>query len=306
MRQIVRENRPDVVNVHFVWPVGAATMASSRLWNLPTVLSLIGRPDVLMLKTWSERRWAEAAIASADVVLPITQYCSGGAAARDREQVIPYGVDTQVFTPDRRDEAFRARLGLTPDDIVLLTVQRLTSVKRVDVLIRVLAELVRRSEEEGREGRIVLLVVGQGEEKEPLIALAAELGVSDHVIFAGYVPEEEMPTVFASSDVFVFHSLFETFGIVFVQAMASGIPVVAANTSSISDVVLPQSGGLVTPFDVSGFADTLESLIASRDRRADIGRSNRTRAVAEFDWEVIADQYEGALRRAIELRNGRT
>jgi glycosyltransferase involved in cell wall biosynthesis len=98
--------------------------------------------------------------------------------------------------------------------------------------------------------------------------------------------------------VFVFHSLLETFGIVFAQAMASALPIVAANTSCVPAVVYPENGELIRPFDVESFADAVLRLARDRDLRRSIGRRNRERAVGEFDWDIIAAAYENVLQRA--------
>jgi glycosyltransferase involved in cell wall biosynthesis len=140
-----------------------------------------------------------------------------------------------------------------------------------------------------------LVVVGSGSEGQPLRNLTADLGLQDHVEFTGYISDQDLPAYLASSDIFVFHSLSETFGIVFAQAMAAGLPIVAARTSCVPDVVLDDNGLLFDPFDISGFADSVEAFMDSEARRQLVSGRNRIRAQTEFDWNRIAERYEHLL-----------
>lgn len=180
--------------------------------------------------------------------------------------------------------------------MVLFTLQRLAPVKRVDVLIRIMAE------PEIRAAPIKLVVAGQGEESERLRDLARDLSVDRVVHFAGYVPNSELPAHFASADIFVFHSLMETFGVVAVQAMASCLPIVAARSAVLTDVVGKDGAFLAAPFDLRGFTDAVLALAKDPALREEMGRRNRARAVASFDWDSIGARYERAL---IAVANGR-
>lgn len=280
--------RVDVVNFHYIEPHGTALIVMQRLMGTPTVLSLVGRSDVLHLLRWPRRIYARLVIACSDAALPISAFYLQGTTSK-RMEVVPYGVDTTVFSPFRRSATLRSELGISDDQCLLLSVQRLVPIKRVDVLIRTMAKVIERNKD------ALLVLVGHGEEEDALRHLAAELGLSRNVKFAGYVSSEDLPVYFASADIFVFHSMLETFGIVFAQAMASGLPIVAADTSCVPDVVHPDNGILVEPFDMNAFCDAVVSLASDPTRRQTIRRRNRTRAEHEFDWDLIAAKYEQIL-----------
>jgi glycosyltransferase involved in cell wall biosynthesis len=280
--------RVGVINFHYIEPHGWVLIVMRRLLGTPAVLSLVGRTDVLKLLPWPRRLYARLVMACSDAVLPNSAYYTRGVSSK-RVEVIPYGVDTVMFSPHQRSADLRGQLGIQEDQPLLLSVQRLSPVKRVDVLIHVMAKIVQR------DRRAVLLLVGQGEEESALRRLADELGLGDNVRFAGYVPSAQLPAYFGSADIFVFHSVLETFGIVFVQAMASGLPIVAANSSCVPDVVHDDNGTLVTPFDISGFSDAVMALINDPARRQTVGRRNRRRAEDEFDWNQIACRYQEVL-----------
>jgi glycosyltransferase involved in cell wall biosynthesis len=294
LARLVHRRQVDVINFHYIAPHGVALVLAKYIAGIPVALSLVGRPDVLSALSFTKRLYGHTVLASADAVLPISAYYLRDASpSRARTRVIPYGVNIDQFTPAKASTTLRASLGIARDQPMLLCVQRLTRVKRVDMLIRVLADVVLR------QPNAVLVIVGQGSEEAPLRALVNDLRLGDNVRFTSYVTGHELPIYFASADLFVFHSMFETFGIVFAQAMASALPIVAANTSCVPDVVTPANGELVPPGDVHAFSEAIIQLLEQPDRRSAIGISNRTRAEQEFNWDVIADDYEGALRRVI-------
>jgi phosphatidylinositol alpha-1,6-mannosyltransferase len=291
--RLSRQKRVDVVNFHFVRPHGLAIMWLRRVRHVPTVLSLIGRGDVVSAMTLPRRTYARAVLRNADAIVPISEFCVTGAPRGPKVRVIPYGVDSGEFSPGKRSVRLRRRLGIRDEEVMLFALQRLVRVKRVDVLIRMMTE------PGVRDAGVKLVVGGQGEEGVALRRLSRELGVDDLVAFAGYIPRSEVGAYFASADVFVFHSLFETFGIVFAQAMASGLPIVAAQSSCVAEVVGSQGGRLIQPFDVRAFANAVLSLAACPRLREEIGRRNRRRAVSGFDWEVVVGEYEDVLRNAV-------
>jgi glycosyltransferase involved in cell wall biosynthesis len=287
-----RDRSIDVANFHFMIPNVPAMVAARRLYGIPVVLSLVGRRDVMGLLDRWRRLYGHLGVSQAQHVLPISSYYLGSNVVRNKAQVIPYGVDSAEFSPRRRDEQVRARLGVEPGRFILLTVQRLASIKRVDVLIRVMEKLVKRLPE------AVLVVAGHGDEAGSLRSLATELGLEHQVKFTGYVTSQDLPDLFAAADLFVFHSMFETFGIVFAEAMASGLPIVAARTSCVPHVVAPENGTLVEPFDTEAFARAIVAFAEDPARRAEVAKGNRLRAEREFDWDRIANEYEEIMYRA--------
>src|SRR2546428_1083487 len=121
--RLARREAADVGNFHFVRPHGLALVGIRRLFDVPTVLSLVGRPDVVELLSPPQKVYARATIASADEVVAISSYCGG----QDATAIIPYGVDTSEFSPERRSAELRRELNIQPTDLVLLAVQRLAS-----------------------------------------------------------------------------------------------------------------------------------------------------------------------------------
>ncbi len=212
---------------------------------------------------------------------------------------IHYGHDPEPFEraaamgPGER-EALRAELDLAPTDRVAICVARFAPQKAHDVLLRATAE-ARRSAPELR-----LLLVGDdpfGDGRERAEALAAELGQADAVRFVGI--RRDVARLLAVADVFVMSSLWEGFGLVFLEAMSAALPVLATSVSGVPEVVENDvTGLLVPPSDVQAFARALVRLASDGARREALGRAGRQRVRERFGLdrmvEATLDVYRSA------------
>jgi asparagine synthase (glutamine-hydrolysing) len=169
----------------------------------------------------------------------------------ERTRILPVTVDGEVFRPTGRQKRSN---GLT-----LLTVARLDATERykgVDLVIKTLGRLLIRYPE------IKYVIAGKGDDLPRLHALAREAGVADRVDFRGYVPDEELPALYNEADVFVMPSQNEGFGIVFLEALACGVPVIAGNKDGSVDVVLNgEIGVLIDPHDSHQLDEAIRSFV---------------------------------------------
>ena len=212
--------------------------------------------------------------------------------------VIPCGVDVRHFTPDgpaaARGEA-RYRL---------LVIGRLVLRKGVGNVVEALgqvpdAELVVA----GGPSRELL---GDDPQVERLGKLAARRGVADRVDFLGGVTRNDVPALMRSSDVVVTVPWYEPFGIVPVEAMACGRPLVGSAVGGLLDTVVPRrTGELVPPRDPRALAGALRQLLDDPDRRAAYGAAGRRRALARYDWDRVVVRTEQVYRGALRGRTGR-
>jgi phosphatidylinositol alpha-mannosyltransferase len=208
--------------------------------------------------------------------------------------IIPNGVDVERFHP--------ATPGFEewndPDRLNLLFVGRLDPRKGVHVLLQAMPEVVART-----DGRARLLVVGDSYLRTRLEA-SVPASIRDHVRFLGHVPSEDLPRWYATGDLFVSPaSGNESFGIVLLEAMASGCPVVASDIPGYRSVVIPGLNGMVFPAGNSAaLADVLVRLIGDPERRSVLASKGRTRAL-EFAWPRVTDQIEAVYREAVAKRS---
>ena len=202
------------------------------------------------------------------------------------------GVDRSIFSPERRDLAWRRSLGIGDDEVAIGFLGRLVMEKGLDVFAAALAELRRR----GVPHRA--LVVGEG----PAHGWFAER--LPEAVFAGFHEGEALGRAVASMDVFLNPSTTETFGNVTLEAMASAVPVVAARaTGSTSLVVNGTTGSLVAPGDAAAFADALAFYIADPELRARHGAAGEA-ASRDYSWDAINGAVARAYLRLLELRRG--
>jgi 1,2-diacylglycerol 3-alpha-glucosyltransferase len=174
-----------------------------------------------------------------------------------RIEVIPTGIEPAAFRP-ANPAAFRAAYGFGPEDRCLLFAGRLADEKNVDFLLRALQEIV------ARDGRAKLLLAGDGPAKQRLKQLAVDLGVWDRVYFLGYLRGPELTACYAAADLFVFSSLTETQGLVVLEAMAAGTPVVAVGAMGVRETLADGRGGILTGPDVTEFSAAVLAMLADR------------------------------------------
>jgi D-inositol-3-phosphate glycosyltransferase len=207
----------------------------------------------------------------------------------ERVRVIPCGVDLDLFQPaDPR--AARARLGLQAEH-VLLFVGRLAPIKGLETLLRALAA----ARADGLGGADVRLVVVGGDKDErwdgergALRDLAAALGVARWVDFRGPQPQAALPDYYAAADLCVMPSLYESFGMVALEAMACGVPVIGSRVGGLAVTVQDEVTGLLVPEgDAAALSAAIVELLPDRDRRRRLGAEAIERA-KRFGWPCIA------------------
>jgi glycosyltransferase involved in cell wall biosynthesis len=216
---------------------------------------------------------------------------------RSRIRVIYNGADLKRFTPRPRAAA-RAELppSLAIPDPYVLYIARLEHPAKNHVrLLEAFAALKRDTTLPHK----LVLVGGRWNGAEVIDARVRELGLTDQVIFSGFVPNEAIPALYAAADALVFPSLFEGFGIPVLEAMASGIPVCAADTSSIPEVV-GDAGLLFDPVDVPAMSASLIRLLQDQDLRKRLITKGIERA-SRFTWDAAAKAVLEELEAAAAL-----
>ncbi|SCG46635.1 glycosyltransferase family 4 protein [Micromonospora humi] len=201
------------------------------------------------------------------------------------------GVDVDTYHPDVDGERVRQRLGLA-DRPVVVCVSRLVPRKGQDTLIRALPEIRRRVPD------AALLVVGGGPYRATLEKVARQAGVEREVVFTGSVPASELPAHYAAGDVYAMPCRtrnrgldVEGLGIVYLEASATGLPVVAGDSGGAPDAVREgETGYVVGGRDVAQLADRVATLLADRDLARQFGAAGRAWVEREWRWETQAQR----------------
>lgn len=296
--QLGRKQRFDVINTHFAVPTGPLGDWLSTRLDLPNVLSVHGGDLYDPSKKSSPHRHAflRRAVARllerADAVVAQSRD-----TARNVEQIygvnrkvelIPLGIDR----PPGNVRAHRADFGIPQDAFVLVTAGRIVPRKASTQLIDTLAAVP----------DAFLLVVGDGPEAVAVRQRAVQLGVENRLRMLGYVSDETKYTAYAASDIFVSTAQHEGFGLVFLEAMSFGLPVVCYNRGGQTDfLATPDTGDVIQLNDLRAFNDAVRALRDSPDRRRTVGRHNLEK-VEDFFIERCAERYEHLFEAAIAAR----
>ncbi len=239
---------------------------------------------------------------ASDVITYVSQYTRGRFASAFGPQAalehLPPGVDTERFRPDpasRAEMRTRYRLGQRPTVVCL---SRLVPRKGQDMLIRALPSIRRRVD------GAALVIVGGGPYLDTLRGLAERFGVADHVTFTGGVPFAELPAFHAMADVFAMPCRtrgagldVEGLGIVFLEASATGVPVVAGSSGGAPETVQHNKTGMVVDGNsVEQIADTVSELLADPDRAAAMGAAGREWVTAQWRSDDLARRLSDLIR----------
>ena len=297
-----RQSSPDIVHAHF-WTGGLAALAATRDVRVPVVQTFHslgtaerrhhGRPAAgsearLRLEALIGRSVSAVLASSSGEMSELARL----GVPRTSIRVVPYGVDTDEFLPDGPV----ARRGSRPR---LLAVAPLTGQSGLDVIIRAIAEVPRCE-----------LVIAGGPPRaqlgdEPayrsLVRLAGQLGVADRVVFAGQVSRTRMPALLRSADLLVHTALYEPFGMVPLEAMACGTPVMAAAGGSHQDAIVDGTTGvLVRPGNPAALARQVRQLLASPMLLQGYGIAAADRARARYSWERIGRETLAVYERSLQ------
>jgi phosphatidylinositol alpha-1,6-mannosyltransferase len=276
--------------------------AAAPLGLLAPALRAAGARRVVATTHGHEAAWATLPAArrllarvadGCDVMTYLGEYTRGrvGAAVGDRCELVQLtpGVDVETFHPSVGGRMVRDRLGLQHRPVVVC-VSRLVRRKGQDTLIRALPAIRRAVPD------VALLLVGDGRYRRELEALASTTGVADAVIFTGGVPHEELPAHYDAGDVFAMPCRtrrggldVEGLGIVYLEASAMGLPVVAGDSGGAPDAVLAgETGYVVGGRDAAALADRLVTLLTDEALRVRLGAAGRAWVQRSWRWELMA------------------
>jgi glycosyltransferase involved in cell wall biosynthesis len=308
----------DVLHIHYPFIFGVELLLAGRLRRRGREQSvlvhykneLVGEGLRRPMFAAYERTWPPLLVRAADRVCVLSaEHADSVPYLRklrrrrpERVVLMPNGVDAEVFFPGQNTD-LRRELGLPDDGLVAgfaATLDRAHHFKRLDLAI----EAVARTE----DARVHLLVAGDGELRPGFERLAADRGVAERVHFLGRVPHAELPGVLRACDLFLLTTEPpESFGIVLIEAMACGLPVIATEYPGVRAVVDDGLNGvLVEPGDAGAVAGAIDRLVAGgRDGRHRIGGAGREKAAREWSWPRLLDRMDDAYRGAIETRRAR-
>ncbi|MFE1746202.1 glycosyltransferase family 4 protein [Coleofasciculus sp. H7-2] len=213
-------------------------------------------------------------------------------SAKGSIDIIPCGTDIHKFGSVTR-EAARQQLGIDSDTQVVFYVGRFDQRKGIETLVRAVGKSQMR-----QQGNLKLFIGGgsrpgqsDGKERDRIEKIVGELGLQDITTFPGRLGDETLPVYYAAADVCVVPSHYEPFGLVAIEAMASGTPVVASDVGGLQFTVVPEETGLLAPpKDDAAFAAAIDRILANPEWGNQLGKNARVRVEKMFSWDGVASQ----------------
>ena len=215
---------------------------------------------------------------------------------QEKVTVIPNAVDIKRFNPDVDSRAMKERIGLISGKIILF-VGRLDHNKGIIYLLDAFEKLAEKSIE------ISLLIAGKGPLEPVIRSFIKKHNLEGKVRLLGKVTDQDLPALYNISDIVVLPSLIEGFGIVLLEAMASGKPCITTKACGTEEVVVENETGVIVPImDNMALARALQTLIADRERMSRYGEAGLKRIKDEFTWERVARKTEEVYYKAIDKK----
>lgn len=285
----------DLLHVHYAIPHATSAWIARELLgerSIRVVTTLHGTDITLVGQDPSYHPITRFSIQKSDGLTAVSEYLRRETVdrfdvARDRIQVIPNFVDLEEYRPDR-EPCHRGQFA-RPDEKILMHISNFRPVKRVDDAVRVFARVA-------RELPARLLLVGDGPDRGRAQETATEEGVADRVLFLG--KQESVAELLACADLFLLPSRLEAFGLVALEAMACGVPVVGTRVGGVPEVVSPDAGHLAPVGAIEEMASAAVELLSDEDRFQAARQAARANA-RRFDAKVIVAQYEAYYQQVL-------
>ena len=303
MLEYLRKEKVDVIHSHGIASMAILSLTAARALKIPHVLTfhtmaseaanyyspLPIRQDIMSRMVWIYLRnllkRPEVVVAPSN---PVKEELISNGVVMKSCDVVPTGVDCSRFSPEKYDRKFLDGFGLGGKR-VLLHVGRLSKEKRFDIVLNAMAELAPKVPD------LRLLVVGKGPAADDFKSMAQRLRISDRVVFAGFIPDEGLPAAYASCEALVIASTFETQGLVVLEALASGTPVIGIRCRAIPEFVQEGKNGCL--FDLETCADAVQRCLV----RSGSMKISAVSSAREFSIDSSAARLELVYERAAKI-----
>jgi glycosyltransferase involved in cell wall biosynthesis len=291
--RLMSKKKYDLIHTHFAVPTGPVGYVLSRIFNKPNILSIHGSDIYNPARKMSPHRYGifrwtvRLVMNSANRIVAqsghIKHYAEKFYSPKKDIDIIPLGMPSPDFSL-----ATRETLSMQKDIFYIVSIGRMAKVKGYDVLIRTMALL----KEKGRNAHLIL--IGDGPERASLEKLSAALGLSDRISFPGWLSGPKKFQFLSACDLYVMSSLHEGFGVVLLEAMFCGLPIVATNKGGQTDIITDGKNGiLVSPGDAKVLDDAISDMMSSPDKRKSMSLANREN-VKRYNISSVAERYMNA------------
>lgn len=290
IKSLIKKINPDILHSHYASSYG---LLGALAGKKPFVVSVWGN-DVFDFpkKSFIHKKIIQYVLKKADRIYSTSKVMAEeiNKYTQKNIQIIPFGVDTDVFRP------FEVKRIFEENTLVIGCVKSLSFKYGIEYLIDAFQIIKNKLPER----KIKLLLVGDGLLKNDLMNRASKLNIENDVLFFGAVPHSKVPEMYNMIDIAVFPSVWESFGVSNLEAAACGIPQVASNVGGFPEIIEDgKTGILVEPANPTAIAEQVIKLINDDDLRNKMGKAAREKVIRDFDWNKNVEQmifeYENIL-----------
>jgi len=314
VKKVITEFNPDIIHIHHPFLLSSPAIMYGKKFGIPKILTLHTQYEQYAYYIYPiPERVTQEAIKMIISNLAYKTDCVTTPSASMKELIESYGIKNRIeVIPNaihlisfREDDEWKRteikkKYHLREDDKIILFVGRVATEKSIDKIIKALAIIKKRSISKEK-----LLIVGNGPAMDELKQLTRTLKVEEDVIFAGTVSYEEIQHYYKMAYVFTITSTTETFGIVTIEALASGVPVLAVKAPGAVDILTDGLDGLLVDDDVEKFADALEKIIKRPELREKLSRG-ALKTSEKYNIDTVSERMLNLYREVIKIKKSKT
>lgn len=307
IKNLINDFKPDIIHIQDHFMLSNAVVAVNKQLRIPIIGTNHFMPENLTSLIKNEKAkeiaenylWSRFSIVFNQLLLVTTPTETGARLIRPRLQTmvtaVSCGINLQEFNPLGITISVKEKYSI-PNKPVLLYVGRLDPEKRIEEIIQAVAVAVKTID-------FYFVVVGKGARKAALQKLANNLGIADKVIFTGFVPDKDLPYLYKLSHSFIIASIAELLSLVTLQAMASGLPVIAANAGALVELVQHNKNGyLFNPGDINAIVECIKDMFTKDDLYE--GMCEKSVEYSQYhDINLTVDSFERIYNRTLHTEN---
>ena len=273
----------DIIHMFHVYECGGAAYLLKKMIKTPLIITLAGWDTFSPIRKIPNKYLPviKATMNAANIVTAPSRHLAVAGknqGCKRKIEVIPHGSSMhQKILSKNKDIIDELNIR---NKKVILSVQRLNPVKGTEYLLKAIPEIIRQHND------IVFIIIGDGQEEKKLKNCVDELNITPYVIFTGFIEQDKLPFYYSIGDLFVLPSLYESFGLVYIDALCFGIPIVTTENGGSLDIINKENGILVPPKDSIKLS---EAVIEALNKKWD--RNTIKESAEKYRWENIVKAY---------------
>lgn len=283
--ELFEKHEFDMIHSHVAYPDGYAAMLCNKRLHVPHITTIHGQDlQVTIFRDEKSKKNVFKVLKNVESIITVSNKLKNVVRNEDfysKIQAINNGIDVEssVYNASKVNE------GVSKKNINIISVSNLVPAKGIDINLRAVAELIKKYPD------IEYTIIGEGSEKARLIALASELGISDKVVFTGRLNYDQVMQYMSRCDIFSLPSWREGFGVVYIEAMLHGKPVIGIKGEGIEDAIEDGDNGfLAKPKDVPDLIRIIDFILQNPQKVERVAENGRRSVLEHFTWEQNAEK----------------